>query len=132
MKNLQTSTKKHKKLFCVLGFVFIVCLECCVFPVGRVPLGGDRISVFINIYTAIVISKCVSEIEVAIFPKKTWLLILLLNFGITIMGMLTRYLLEYGEVSNTYNFTPKNIVVHIVIMLLLSMMFWMQAKREVK
>ena len=132
MKNLQTSISKHKKLFCVLGFVFIVCLECCVFPVGRVPLGGDRISVFINIYAAIVISKCVSGIEVVIFPKATWLMILLLNFGITVMGMTARYLLEYGEVSNTYNFTPKNIVVHIVIMLLLSMMFWLQARRKVK
>ena len=92
MKNLQTSIRKHKKLLCVIGLVFIVCLECCV------------------------------------FPKARWLLIVRLNFGITIMGMAVRYLLEYGEVSNTYNFTPKNIVVHIVIMLLLSMMFWMQTK----
>ena len=130
MKNLQTSIRKHKKLFCVMGLVFIVCLECCVFPVGRVPLGGDRISVFINIYSAIIICKCISEIEVAIFPNATWLWILFLNLGITIMGMVARYLLEYGEVSNTYNFTPKNIVVHIVIMLLLSMMFWMQTKRK--
>lgn len=46
------------------------------------------------------------------------------------MGMVARYFLEYGEVSNTYNFTLKNIVVHVVIMLLLSMIFWMQTKRK--
>ena len=130
MKNLRTSIRKHKKLFCVLGLIFIVCMECCVFPVGSLLLGGNWISIFINFYSAIIISKCIGEIEAILFPKATWLLILLLNFGITIMGMLARYLLEYGEVSNTYNFTPKNMVVHIVIMLLLNMMFWMQTKRK--
>lgn len=130
MKNLHTSIRKHKKFFCVLGLVFIVCMECCVFPVGSLSLGGDMVSVFINFATGIVIGKCVGEIEVIIFPKATWLLILLLNFGITIMGMVARYLLEYGEVSNTYNFTPKNIVVHIVIMILWSMTFWMKTKRK--
>ena len=46
------------------------------------------------------------------------------------MGMVARYFLEYREVSNTYNFTLKNILIHTVIMLLLSMMFWMQTKRK--
>ena len=55
---------------------------------------------------------------------------LFLNCGVTILGMVARYLLEYGEVSNTYNFTIKNIVVHIVIMMLLSMIFWIQAKKQ--
>ena len=130
MKNLQTSIRKHKKLFCVLGLVFIVCMECCVFPVGSLTLGGNIGIAFINFATAIGISKCVGEIERILFPKASWFLILLLNFGITIIGMAARYFLEYGEVSNTYNFTPKNVVVHIVIMLLLSMMFWMQTKRK--
>ena len=46
------------------------------------------------------------------------------------MGMVSRYFLEYGEVSNTYNFTPKKIVIHMLIMLLLSTMFWLQSKRS--
>lgn len=130
MKNLHTSIRKHKKFFCVLGLVFIVCMECCVFPVGSLPLGGDKVSVFINFVTAIAIAKCVGEIEAILFPKAMWLLILLLNFGITIMGMAVRYLLEYGEVSNTYNFTPKNMLVHIVIMMLWSMTFWMKTIKK--
>lgn len=43
--------------------------------------------------------------------------IALLNLGIVISGMGCRYLLEYGEVSNTYNFTIPNIVFHIVVTL---------------
>ena len=117
MEKLQINLRKHKKLFGVLGLVFIVCLECCVFPVGSFSLGGDRILVFINFATAIGISKCLGEIEAFIFPKVTWLWIFILNFGITILGMIARYFLEYGEVSNTYNFNLKNIVVHMVIMM---------------
>ena len=130
MKNIRTSIREHKKLFCIMGLVFVVCLECCVFPVGSSTLGGNSISILINFATAVAIGKCVGEIEVIMFPKVSWLPILLLNLGITIMGMVARYFLEYGEVSNTYNFTLKNILIHTVIMLLLSMMFWMQTKRK--
>ena len=130
MKNIRTSIREHKKLFCIMGLVFVVCLECCAFPVGSSMLGGNSISIFINFATAVAIGKCVGEIEVIMFPKVSWLPILLLNLGITIMGMVVRYFLEYGEVSNTYHFTFKKIVVHMVIMLLLSMLFWMQEKRK--
>jgi len=86
--------------------------------------------VLINFAIAIGISKCLGEIEAFSFPKVTWLWIFILNFGISILGMIVRYFLEYGEVSNAYNFTPKNIVMHIVIMMLLSMTFWRQTKRK--
>ena len=130
MKNLRIYVSKHKKLLCVIGLIFIVCLECCVFPVGNFTYGGDITIGLINLATAIGISKCLSEIEAMLLPKVAWLLVLLLNLGVTVMGMVARYFLEYGEVSNTYNFTLKNIVSHTVIMLLLSMMFWMQTKRK--
>ena len=51
MKNIRTSIREHKKLFCIMGLVFVVCLECCVFPVGSSMLGGNSISIFINFAT---------------------------------------------------------------------------------
>ena len=33
----------------------------------------------------------------------------------TLIGFLCRYFLEYGEVSNTYNFTLPNIALHLLI-----------------
>ena len=130
MKNLRAYMCKHKKLLFVIGLIFIVCLECCVFPVGYFAYGRDMTIGLINLAAAIGISKCVGEIEAIMFPKVTWLLVLFLNLGITIMGMVVRYFLEYGEVSNTYNFTLKNILLHVAIMLLLSMMFWRQTKKR--
>ena len=131
MKNLRTYVNEHKKLFAIIGLIFIICLECCVFPVGNFAYGGNITISLINLAAAIGIGKCVGEIEAMLLPKVTWVLVLLLNVGVTIMGMVARYFLEYGEVSNTYNFTLKNILMHTVIMLLLSMMFWMQTKRKV-
>lgn len=130
MTKIQMFINEHKKIVCTLGLLFIICLECCVFPVGNLTLGGGMTIGIINFAAAIGIGKCVGEIEAAMFPKAKWTLILLLNFVITIMGMVARYFLEYGEVSNTYNFTIKNIIVHIVIMLLLGMTFWMQTSRK--
>ena len=130
MSNLRIYIEKHKKLVGIVGLIFIVCLECCVFPVGNLTRGGSMTIGIINMITAIGIGKCIGEIETAMLPKAKWFLILFLNCGVTILGMVARYLLEYGEVSNTYNFTIKNIVVHIVIMMLLSMIFWIQAKKQ--
>ncbi len=132
MEKLQINIRKHKKLFGILGLVFIVCLECCIFPVGNLSLGGSLTVGYINLATAIGISKCIGEIEALAFPEISWLWIFSINFGITILGMSARYFLEYGEVSNTYNFTLKNIVIHMVIMMLLSTVFWMQTKRKAK
>ena len=128
MRNLRAYISEHKKMFGIVGLVFIVCMECCTFPVGKITFGGNMTIGVVNVVCAIFIAKCIGEIEVAIFPQVSYGLIFLLNIGITIMGMVARYFLEYGEVSNTYNFTPKNIVIHTIIMLLLSTMFWVETK----
>ena len=94
MKDIRTAILNHKKMVCILGLLFVILLECCV------------------------------------FPKASGVMISLLNIGIIIMGMVLRYFLEYGEVSNTYNFTPKKIAIHMIIMILLSTVFWMQSKRS--
>ena len=87
---------------------------------------------YINLATAVGISKCIGDIEALVFSKISGVWIFVINLGITILGMVARYFLEYGEVSNTYNFTLKNIVIHMIIMMLLSMAFWMQVKRKVE
>ena len=130
MKDIRTSIIKHKKIVCIVGLLFVILLECCVFPVGSITHTKWFTIGIVNIITAVGICKCVCEMEAALFPKASWGMINLLNIGITIMGMVSRYLLEYGEVSNTYNFTPKKIVIHMLIMLLLSTMFWLQSKRS--
>ena len=42
-------------------------------------------------------------------------MVYIVTFILTAIGMFCRYLLEFGEVSNTYNFTLFNIVSYLVI-----------------
>lgn len=46
--------------------------------------------------------------------KEKW--VYLLSVILTIAGLLCRYLLEYGEESNTYNFMVGNVLTYICIM----------------
>ena len=130
MKDMRTAIIKHKKIVCIVGLLFVILLECCVFPVGSITHTKWFTIGIINLITAVGICKCVGEMEATLFPKASWGMISLFNIGFTIMGMVSRYFLEYGEVSNTYNFTPKKIVIHMIIMILLSTVFWMKSKRS--
>lgn len=51
-----------------------------------------------------------------VFPGRSPLFIGLFNAAVVCGGLLGRYLLEFGEVSNTYNFTPGNTVFHVLFL----------------
>lgn len=36
MKDIRAAIIKHKKTVCILGLIFVIFLECCVFPVGSI------------------------------------------------------------------------------------------------
>ena len=54
--------------------------------------------------------------------QKDWKIgkVLLVNMGVILLGMVMRFFLEFGEVSNTYNFTVPNIAIHITAALAIS------------
>lgn len=56
------------------------------------------------------------RLEARVFPGWSPLFIGLFNAAVVCGGLLGRYLLEFGEVSNTYNFTPGNTVVHVLFL----------------
>lgn len=49
------------------------------------------------------------------YEKNSWKKVWAFSFLGTLAGLLCRYLLEYGEVSNTYNFTPLNLAVFLAV-----------------
>ena len=55
-----------------------------------------------------------------LFPKKKLFFIILITSITVGLGLLCRYLLEFGEVSNTYNFTVPNTLLHVGIFLALT------------
>lgn len=73
-------------------------------------------------------------IELGIFEKKLLKVldiksVALINLGIVVLGMVFRYLLEFGEVSNTYNFTPPNVLVHVATTFVISMCAFAMARK---
>lgn len=53
-----------------------------------------------------------------------------LNLGMTVLGLIFRYLLEYGEVSNTYNFTAANVALHLFALTILPLMTYISRKQK--
>ena len=60
--------------------------------------------------------------------KKKFVVVAAVDFAAITIGLVCRYLLEFGEVSNTYNFTFPNTLLHIGIFLFLSMLIWLTAE----
>ena len=68
--------------------------------------------------------------ERCLLPESAIVKIVLINLGIVLAGMGCRYLLEFGEVSNTYNFTFPNIVFHMLMTIGISTISYMVSKHR--
>lgn len=123
---------KHKKLVITLSFLFIVCLQCCTFPFYNFSHSVSLPIEIVNFMVAMGICKCTGELEAEFLPDVAWKQVLLLNLVLTFLGMAARYLLEFGEVSNTHNFTYRNMLLHIVMMVMWSSASWKRRTREKK
>lgn len=123
---------RNQKLKTVSLFVLIVVSAGCSFPIYNFTKSfGKTIMVsllFLNV-------SCYAALGAMERPfVKNWKLhqVAFLNLGMILLSMLFRYLLEFGEVSNTYNFTAPNIALHIVATLSISMVAYLTAREPVE
>ena len=113
MKNMKRSSKI---LLCLLFLV----ISCCTFPIYNFTKDFGK-----SIVTTNLILNVLCYYELGKFEKlmqKDWKIgkVLLVNMGVILLGMVMRFFLEFGEVSNTYNFTVPNIAIHITAALAIS------------
>lgn len=71
----------------------------------------------------------IGQAEAKLFTNSSAIFIGLFNLIATIVGMGSRFLLEFGEVSNTYNFTIPNIILHILISVVVISGTWLFYKK---
>ena len=106
-------TKKHRILVIILLGLFVL-TGAAAFPIYNLtkssPAKLEGMILFLNILCYAHLGK----FEKTMLKEWTLPKAGLLNLGIILSGMLCRYLLEFGEVSNTYNFTLPNISLHIL------------------
>lgn len=70
------------------------------------------------------IGSCIElgDLETRLYSRWKILKICMLNLGMAGLGLIFRYLLEFGEVSNTYNFTGANMLFQLAFITLLPTM----------
>lgn len=95
----------------VLLLGYIIFAGCFVFPIRSEPFPLDFQKVYLLAASYGVIALAFTEI----WGSDKGRMIYIMTFLCTAAGMGCRYLLEFGEVSNTYNFTQFNIISYLVI-----------------
>ncbi len=106
-----TFVEKHKKGLKILILAYIVFAGCFSFPIHseQFQLNFMRLYLFIAQYGIIGTSLA------GLYGAKKGKLVYIATLIFTILGLGCRYFLEFGEISNTYNFTLTNIILYLVI-----------------
>ena len=130
---LYTLLQSHRKIAITLFWVIGIFFGCFCFPfINITKVLGDaekQISI-INLFTCLVAYAELGLLSGYLFDKKKIGVVLLINVVHIIVGMICRYFLEFGEVSNTYNFTLPNVVIHIVAILCICICSYLHAKKQ--
>lgn len=107
-------------------------ITCCMFPflnlTKETPIRME-VANWLVIVVSIMFYHSIGQAEVKLFPNSSAMFIGLFNLIATFVGMGIRFLLEFGEVSNTYNFTIPNIILHILISVVLISGTWLFYKK---
>lgn len=118
---------KRKNLFYLLVALFIV-IAGATFPFYNWNKHYSYTLTGITLWINIACYIELGVLERRLLPECAKVKIVLINFGIVLAGMGCRYLLEFGEVSNTYNFTLSNIVFHVIVTLIISTISYILSK----
>lgn len=128
--------KSHPKVFLCVALMLGTFFGCFTFPVCNLTKAVSRDIRLINFAVAALAYHEIGVIEAAAFPPKNGsaakmiLTLLGLNCTHILAGMGCRYLLEYGEVSNTCNFTMPNMALHLFVINAVCLVSWYAAVRK--
>lgn len=118
---------KSKGLLVILLIVFVI-IAGAAFPFYNWNKHYSYTLTGITLWLNIVCYIELGVFERRLLPDSSTTKIVLINLGIVLAGMGGRYLLEFGEVSNTYNFTLSNVVFHMIATLMISTVSYVLSK----
>ena len=132
---LYTLLQSHRKTGITIFWIAALFFGCFCFPfvnITNVLSDAQKQISIINLFTCLVAYAEVGLLSGYIFTKKKIGVVLLINATHIIAGMICRYFLEFGEVSNTYNFTLPNIAIHIVAISCICICGYLHAKKQIE
>ena len=128
MESKREHILKHKKLYRVGILAFLIFITCFTFPMFNFVKVYSRTIVVVNLLLSLSVYYRIGAEEAVLFEEFPVWKAMVLNQAVIGVGLLCRYLLEYGEVSNTYNFVPVNMACHIIVALGLSTFTYWRAR----
>lgn len=129
MYNLKRAVARHRVAAVIIVLSFAVFFNCFGFPIYNFEKTWEP-TITIEYFLLSVLSfGYIGSGLALVFPQKRYWFILVLLLALIGAGMVCRFLLEFGEVSNTYNFTLPNIFVHLFAGGLLSSLSWLYVQR---
>lgn len=129
MENLKKAIAEHRIFAAVIVLGGIVFVNCFGFPVYNFEKTWSLAITMEHLLISILFCSYIGGGLALLFPRKRYISVLALLLALTGLGMVCCFLLEFGEVSNTYNFTLPNILLHIAVTGILSSLGWLYAKK---
>lgn len=117
------------------GMVLFSCIiGGCLFPIVNCnpenPVETSLVMKTIILLSVFLFYTELGMLQAALFPKSSMGFAAALNLGLTVLGLIFRYLLEFGEISNTYNFTAANVALHLFVLTILPLMTYIAQKQK--
>ncbi|WP_312653701.1 hypothetical protein [Proteiniclasticum sp.] len=128
MIKLRLNFKGNLKILKLLILGYIVFAGCFIFPFSNERSSFDVMKAYLVIGSYLVIGIGLG----IIFGKQKYKFVYISSLLLTMLGMVLRYLLEYGEVSNTMNFILLNIILYLSIVPIFMTLVYHMTIRNVK
>ena len=113
MECIRQFVQSHKAVAYGLVFGMVIFFNCFGFPIYNLNKEWLLSITAEYLYLDVGAALFSGALLAAQFPQKRFWQIALLSAALACGGLACRYLLEFGEVSNTYNFTMPNIALHL-------------------
>ena len=132
---LYTLLQSHRKTGITLFWIIAIFFGCFCFPfvnITNVLSDAQKQISIMNLFVCVLAYAEVGLLSGYLFEKKNFGVVIFINVAHIIVGMICRYFLEFGEVSNTYNFTLPNIAIHIVAISCICICGYLHAKKQIE
>lgn len=110
--------RKHKKRIIAFVVIMSILVNGGLFPIINFnpdnPVNLGTITRLMVIAMALTFHKAIGIWETVIFSEWPLTFIGIFNVALVLGGLGCRYLLEFGEVSNIYNFTVVNVLFQVL------------------
>ena len=129
MDKLRENIQKHKLITWIIVLGYIIFSGCFEFPFSNEFFPFD----FTKGYLIVASYGIIGLLFFELLDKGKSGVVLVVTLFFTMIGLICRYFLEFGEASNKMNFIPINIALYLLIVPIYStLVYWCVCKFSTK